>query len=100
MRASDDDSTEGWPQGVEHGEAREPVARVPRSRFGSRVAMVVMVELLAAVGIIGALIAWACRKAAIGILALAAAIAANVILWAWARTFVRRQSAGRLPRGG
>ncbi|WP_156201247.1 hypothetical protein [Actinotalea caeni] len=63
-----------------------------RSRSRSRrVAAVVLIELLAAAGFICAIIAWTSHNQALGILALATALGANLILWAWAR---------RLARGG
>lgn len=52
--------------------------------------VVVLIELLAVAGFVGAIIAWSRHNQTLGMLALGTALAANLILWAWARTFARR----------
>jgi hypothetical protein len=66
-----------------------------------RVLAVVVIELFAVFGIIGAVVSYAAHNGTLGALALGAAIVANVVLWAWARVVSRRASVIRrdAPRG-
>lgn len=68
-----------------------PASGAPGSRR-NRIAIAVLIELLAAAGIIGALIAWATHRPTLGMLAWGAAIVATLSLWTWARTSSRREA--------
>lgn len=80
--------------------ARPAPASDARGSRLNRIAIVVLIELLATAGVIGALIARATHHPTLGMLALGAAIAAILILWVWARTFSRREATRDRDTGG
>lgn len=76
-----------------------PASDAPGSRR-KRIAMVVLIELLASAGVVGAIIAWATHRPTLGMLALGAAIVANLILWIWARAFSGHEPTQDRDTGG
>ena len=66
-------------------------AGAPSPRW-RRVAVVILIELLAATGFVGALVAWTGHNLALGMFALGTSLAANLILWTWARGSARRRA--------
>lgn len=72
-------------------------AKVPRRR---RIVAMIVIEVLAVFGIIGAIVSSAAHDAALGMLALGVALVANVALWLWARSARRRPTPGERDTPG
>lgn len=77
------------------GRQPDTSGRGPRVSRRRRVLMVIVIEALAALGVIGAIVSAAVRAPALGISALGLALVANAALWLWARTLRRRATASQ-----
>lgn len=99
--ASDDDGVHEGRTQRDSGDGTAPHRHHESDRRGTqavrcrRIVAVIVIELLAVFGIVGAIVSSAAHDARLGVLALGIAIVANVVLWLWARTLRRHETVNR-----